>query len=194
MSRKRIDKTLCVLLLPLLRKQPINSCNIIWQLVLYCCYSIWHVYTCADYARIWWTSFLYQKKLLFVNTSNCIWIPITSGSLIDWISDTRPQGCTDLQSPVKCLDHRYCVRSQPVVLWTCPPNRRTHSENSAICFNWSQQLIPDHVSGLSDIMTFCCFFWLCYLMLDALGRQNYQLASVSINSASSTTGSSFSLL
>jgi len=22
-------------------------------------------------------------------------------SLIDWISDTRPQGCTDLQSPVK---------------------------------------------------------------------------------------------
>ncbi len=27
-------------------------------------------------------------------------------SLIDWISDTRPQGCTDLQSPVKCLDHR----------------------------------------------------------------------------------------
>ncbi len=31
-------------------------------------------------------------------------------SLIDWISDTRPQGCTDLQSPVKCLDHRYCGR------------------------------------------------------------------------------------
>ena len=27
-------------------------------------------------------------------------------SLIDWISDTRPQGRTDLQSPVKCLDHR----------------------------------------------------------------------------------------
>ena len=29
-----------------------------------------------------------------------------SVSLIDWISDTCPQGCTDLQSPVKCLDHR----------------------------------------------------------------------------------------
>ena len=28
--------------------------------------------------------------------------------LIGWISDTRPQGCTDLQSPVKCLDHKYC--------------------------------------------------------------------------------------
>ena len=25
---------------------------------------------------------------------------------IDWTSHTRPQGCTDLQSPVKCLDHR----------------------------------------------------------------------------------------
>jgi len=28
-------------------------------------------------------------------------------SLIDWTSDTRPQGCTDLQNPVKCLDHKY---------------------------------------------------------------------------------------
>ena len=25
--------------------------------------------------------------------------------LIDWISDTRHQGCVDLQSLVKCLDH-----------------------------------------------------------------------------------------
>ena len=31
-------------------------------------------------------------------------------SLIDWISDTRPQGYTDLQSLVKCLDHRCCGR------------------------------------------------------------------------------------
>jgi len=31
-------------------------------------------------------------------------------SLIDYISDARPQGCTDLQSPVTCLAHRYCVR------------------------------------------------------------------------------------
>ena len=30
-------------------------------------------------------------------------------SLIDWISDTRSQGCTDLQSLVKCLDHRGIV-------------------------------------------------------------------------------------
>jgi len=27
-------------------------------------------------------------------------------SLIDWILDTRSQGYTDLQSLVKCLDHR----------------------------------------------------------------------------------------
>jgi hypothetical protein len=30
-------------------------------------------------------------------------------SLIDWISDTRSQGCTNLQSLVKCLDHRDIV-------------------------------------------------------------------------------------
>ncbi len=30
-------------------------------------------------------------------------------SLIDWISDTRSQECTDLQSLVKCLDHRGIV-------------------------------------------------------------------------------------
>ena len=30
-------------------------------------------------------------------------------SLIDWISDTRSQGCTYLQSLVKCLDHRDIV-------------------------------------------------------------------------------------
>jgi hypothetical protein len=28
--------------------------------------------------------------------------------LIDWISDTLSQGYTNLQSLVKCLDHRYC--------------------------------------------------------------------------------------
>ncbi len=30
-------------------------------------------------------------------------------SLIGWISDTRSQGYTDLQSLVKCLDHRGIV-------------------------------------------------------------------------------------
>jgi len=40
--------------------------------------------------------------------------------LIDWISDTHCQGCTDLQSLVKCLDHReivirYAVRILVVV-------------------------------------------------------------------------------
>ena len=30
-------------------------------------------------------------------------------SLIDWISDTRSQGHTDLQNLVKCLDHRGIV-------------------------------------------------------------------------------------
>ena len=33
--------------------------------------------------------------------------------LIDWISDTCPQGCTDLQSPVKCLDHHLLSLSTP---------------------------------------------------------------------------------
>ena len=30
-------------------------------------------------------------------------------SFIDWISDTRSQGCTDLQSSVKCLNYRGIV-------------------------------------------------------------------------------------
>ena len=32
-----------------------------------------------------------------------------SDSLTDWMSDTRSQGYTDLQSRVKCLDHRVIV-------------------------------------------------------------------------------------
>ena len=32
-----------------------------------------------------------------------------SDSLTDWMSDTRSQGYTDLQSLVKCLDHRFIV-------------------------------------------------------------------------------------
>jgi len=35
-----------------------------------------------------------------------IWHTYTAVPLVDWISDTRSQGCTDLQSLVKCLDHR----------------------------------------------------------------------------------------
>ena len=35
--------------------------------------------------------------------ANCEVSGIYPDSLIDWISDTCPQGCTDLQSPVKCL-------------------------------------------------------------------------------------------
>ncbi len=31
-------------------------------------------------------------------------------SLIDWISDTRSQGCIDLQSLVKCLDYMGIVK------------------------------------------------------------------------------------
>ncbi len=43
----------------------------------------------------------HASQVLMVDT-NCV-------SLIDWISDTRSQGCTDLQSLVKCLDHRGIV-------------------------------------------------------------------------------------
>jgi len=42
------------------------------------------------------------KILLLFGTNN--YVP-----LIDWISDTRSQGCIDLQSLVKCLDHRGIV-------------------------------------------------------------------------------------
>jgi hypothetical protein len=34
---------------------------------------------------------------------------VITDPLIDWISDTRSQGYTDLQSLVKCLDHRDIV-------------------------------------------------------------------------------------
>jgi len=30
--------------------------------------------------------------------------------LLDWISDTRPQGYTGLQNPVECLDREYSGR------------------------------------------------------------------------------------
>ncbi len=40
-------------------------------------------------------------------------------SLVDWISDTHPQGYTDLQSLVKCLDHRFCDKSQDAVMQDC---------------------------------------------------------------------------
>ena len=33
-------------------------------------------------------------------------------SLIDWISDTCSQGYTDMQSLVKCLDHRLAHREK----------------------------------------------------------------------------------
>ena len=36
---------------------------------------------------------------------------VITDPLIDWISDTRSQGYTDLQSLVKCLDHRDVVYS-----------------------------------------------------------------------------------
>ncbi len=36
-------------------------------------------------------------------------LQVLYASLIDWISDTRSQGYTDLQSSVKCLDHRGIV-------------------------------------------------------------------------------------
>ncbi len=34
----------------------------------------------------------------------CVCVCVQGVCLIDWISDTRPQECTDLQSPVKCLE------------------------------------------------------------------------------------------
>ena len=40
-------------------------------------------------------------------------------SLVDWISDTCPQGYTDVQSLVKCLDHRYCGRDSSEGMQGC---------------------------------------------------------------------------
>ena len=45
--------------------------------------------------------------LHFKATSMLLWPYSQYVSLIHRISDTRPQGCTDLHSPVKCLDHKY---------------------------------------------------------------------------------------
>ncbi len=46
-------------------------------------------------------------------------------SLIDWISDTRSQGYANLQSLVKCLDHRgiqpqQCESSARIGKFDCP--------------------------------------------------------------------------
>ncbi len=55
-------------------------------------------------------------------------------SLIDLMSDTRPQKCTDLQSPVKCqlfiaLEARLCkcaIQSQQVLLFLLPCSLGNH--------------------------------------------------------------------
>ena len=45
--------------------------------------------------------------------------------MVDWISDTRSQGYTGLQSLVKCLDHRdimsdtACSQAKVVLGWCC---------------------------------------------------------------------------
>ena len=50
--------------------------------------------------------------------------------LLDWISDTRSQGYTDLQSLVKCLDHRNIVSDT-----ACSQARVVlGSENSSVVF------------------------------------------------------------
>ena len=46
--------------------------------------------------------------LHFKATSMLLWPYSQYVSLIDCISDTRPQGRTVLHSPVKCLEHKYC--------------------------------------------------------------------------------------
>ncbi len=43
---------------------------------------------------------------------------LVSISLINWISDTRSQGCTDLQSLITCLDHED-IMAQYAVMQGC---------------------------------------------------------------------------
>jgi len=54
---------------------------------------------------------LYAKNRAFgKNTRRTVhYVALQSASLIDWISDTRSQGYTDLQSLAKCLDDRDIV-------------------------------------------------------------------------------------
>ncbi len=61
-------------------------------------------------------------------------------SLIDWISDTLSQGYTDLQSLVKCLDHRDIVSdtgcSQAKVVLGCASlcNQSQNSDAQIVSF------------------------------------------------------------
>ena len=56
-----------------------------------------------------------------INSCSCAWV--CCDSLIDWILDTLSQGYTNLQSLVKCLDHRDIVSdtvcSQAKVMLGC---------------------------------------------------------------------------
>ncbi len=79
-------------------------------------------------------------------------------SLIDWISDTRPQGCTDLQSLVKCLDHRYCGRyMSPVchVFRSLSAANEHHSITSCILLYRGTHL--QQMDCVITLMQTCCF-------------------------------------
>lgn len=73
--------------------------------------------------------------------------------LINWISDTRPQGCTDLQSPVKCLDHSVVldyVPSAASLTAAAPPAAVTIARYSAKGSN-SQQHILRHTATMRAV-------------------------------------------
>ena len=67
--------------------------------------------------------------------------------LIDLISDTRSQGCTDLQSLVKCLDHRGIVLALDTV-YVCNQTRGVLGWTRLFVYS----TLPGTIGGLSHEM------------------------------------------
>jgi len=63
-----------------------------------------------DHGTLWYTYAVMQGRVRQRDALKCIEMRLGGYiSLIDWISDTRSHGYTDLQGLVKCLDHRDIV-------------------------------------------------------------------------------------
>ena len=83
----------------------------------------------------------------------CLSASLSHISLIDWISDTCPQRCTDLQSPVKCLHHsyrgRYSMQSYMAEI-SCLTESHLHTELSSTempetCEHWTRAASSLHM-------------------------------------------------
>ena len=77
-------------------------------------------------------------------------------SLIDWISDTRSQGCIDLQSLLKCL-----VKCN-ALCYMCSLDRCTEYDES------HETLLSSMSQLMCNAFTYLCSFDLCHLHLKLL--------------------------